>query len=115
MKQIITTDDEVATGLEAALLNLELQQAIIDDEIALHKKTLAERLKQLEKQSGKKVATKHFSVTRSLVVHTRRLDAMRVKRILSPEKYLSCMLHKTTTAPPVACRLSKKERLKDAK
>lgn len=114
MKRMILTDDEVAVGLEAALLNLELQRAVIDDEIALHKKTLAERLKQLEKQTGKKVATKHYSVTRTTTISTQRLDAMRVKRLLSPEKYLSCMVHKTVKAPPVTCRLSKKDRLKDA-
>lgn len=115
MKRIIVTDDEVATSLEAALLNLELQMAVIEDEIALHKKTLAERLTQLEKQSGKKVGTKHYSVTRTQIISTRRLDAMRVKRLLSPDKYLSCMVHKTVKAPPVTCRLSKKERLKDAR
>lgn len=114
MKRMITTDDKVAVELEVALLNLELQRAVIDDEIALRKKTLAERLTQLERQTGKKVATKHYSVTRTTIVSTRRLDAMRVKRLLSPEKYLSCMVHKTVKAPPLTCRLSKKDRLKDA-
>lgn len=113
-KKIVLTDDEDALACEAELLKLEAERDGIAKAIKYVQDELAARLKQLERISGQKVGTKHYSVTRSLVTSTTRLDAARVKRLLSAAQYRSCSVSKTVHRAPVTPRLSKLQRIKDA-
>lgn len=84
------------------------RKAILDAEIAGLKNRMVTRLQELEKETGKKIASENWALTRSKTTYKRTPSITMMRRYLSNQIIDMCCTTRRVEQQPLARRTKKK-------